>query len=737
MQRKHRYFSVEHLLYSLLYDDTIKEVLEGCGAELDNIFQGLEKFFTTHFEETKELLKDGEIPEQTPAVQRILQRAITQVYSSGRSTVDTTDILAALMLEKDTHAVYIILKEGVTRLDIISYISHGLPERDSEAEGFEKEGVSQEAIPEEEKELKSPAKLKALGKFAVDLTAQAKNRELDPIIGREKEIEQTLKVLARREKNNPIFIGEPGVGKTAMANAIAQKIVEGSVPQVLKGARLFALNLGSLIAGTKYRGEFESRIKAVIEELKWLPKAILFIDEIHTVVGAGAVSGSSIDAAALLKPLLSSGKIRCIGATTWEDHKKHFLRDKALARRFSPVEIEEPSVEQTVKILKGLKVYFEKHHNVKYSQEALKAAAELSAKYITERYLPDKAIDVIDEAGALNNIVPETQRKKVITAKDIEKVVSSIAKIPITQISVDDRELLKDLEKKLLSQIFGQDHAVKSVVQAIKRNRAALKSERRPIGCFLFAGPTGVGKTELARLLAKELGVVFHKFDMSEYMEKHTVSRLIGAPPGYVGYEEGGQLIDFARKHPYCVMLFDEMEKAHNDVFNIMLQIMDEAVLTDSQGRKADFRNIVIIMTTNAGSEKSSVIGFGQSESSANREKAIKERFKPEFRNRLDEIVYFNPLPFEVTVKVAEKFINELKEQLKKKKVKIEVEKEVIEHLAKKGFDTRLGARPMARVIQSEIKDKLVDEILFSKLKKGGTVKVYLDKKKEVQFKIS
>lgn len=719
--RQHAYFTVEHILFALLHDQEIKEALANLGADTEEIRVNLQNFFDNFIEKKiadKNNQHEATVPVQTAAVQNILQRAIIQMRAAGKDLVTAKEVLVQIFDEPDCHAAYFLKKQGLSKLDLISYITHGVSKLPTIPD------KNRDLLKKEPAQKESAKRSKVLEHFTENLTAQAKAGELDPVIGRENELDRVIKILSRRQKNNPLLIGEPGVGKTALGFALAQAIVDGKVPASLKKAEVYSLEVGSLIAGTKFRGEFEERLQKIVEELASREKAILFIDEIHTIVGAGATGTGSLDAANLLKPALAGSKLRCIGSTTFEEYKKNFSKDRALTRRFSTVNINEPTIEETVKILTGLKAKFEKHHEVQYGSAALRAAAELSAKYINEKFLPDKAIDVIDEAGAANSILPAAKRKAKITEKEIEAVVSAIARVPVKAVTKSDSDNLKNLDARLMHKIFGQDDAVKAVARAIKRSRASLKDDRKPIGSFLFAGPTGVGKTELARALSEILGVPFHRLDMSEYMEKHAVSRLVGAPPGYVGYEEGGILTDLISKEPYSVLLLDEIEKAHDDIYNILLQIMDDASLTDSHGKKADFRNSIVILTTNAGSGLSNSIGFGNSQGSSKQDEAIKKSFRPEFRNRLDEIVYFNPLPAEIIEKIVDKFIIELEALLSARKVKISITPAARKYLADKGFDAQLGARPMRRIIQKEIKDRLADEILFGKLKNGGSVSI-------------
>lgn len=744
--RKHAYFCVEHLLFALLFDEEVVQILVACGCDIDQLKGELDKHFDgdTIEKVSDQAPIDLEVgqdvtPIQTVAVQRVLQHAIWHMHSAGKQVVTCKDVLVAIFQEADTHANYFLAKQGVTRIDVVEFITHGITAAESaDADLFldTNPNPDEEEFDESRESVASPGRRKkALDRYTENLTELARAGKLDPLIGREKEIERSLKVLARRQKNNPLFLGDPGVGKTALSHGIAQEIVSQRVPGRLKDAELFSLDIGSLIAGTKFRGEFEERLKAVIQELTTHANAILFIDEIHTIVGAGATGTGSMDAANLLKPALAAGKLRCIGSTTYEDYKKSIEKDRAFSRRFSTIELREPSIDETIKILRGLKSRFETHHDVKFLDVSLKAAAELSAKYIQERFLPDKAIDIIDEAGAANALLSEGKKKKSISVREIEQVVAAVAKVPLRSVSSSDQNTLKNLEEKIRERVFGQDPAIVAVCQAIKRRRANIQQETRPIGCFLFAGPTGVGKTELAKQLAELLGVTFHRFDMSEYMEKHTVAKFIGAPPGYVGYDEGGQLTDLVRKQPYSVLLLDEIEKAHSDIFNILLQVMDSATLTDSQGRKADFRNVILIMTTNAGSKGASVVGFSRQTSSDSRDREIKRLFSPEFRNRLDDTVHFNPLTSEQMDKIVDKFIAELSSQLKLQRIDLGVTATARKWLAENGFDPQLGARPLSRLIQRRIKDPLTDEILFGKLKRGGNVSVDLTSAGEISFK--
>ena len=719
-RRRHEYVTLEHLLHALTKDKIASEVLLACGADL----KLLEKELEEYLDRTLESVNGGQDPEQTAAFQRVLQRAAWHVQGSGRTELNAGDVLVAITRERGSHAVYLLEKQGVRRLDILQYISHGIG-RDPSPGGEEGEGGEGEGEEGGPRPVKDP-----FHTFTVNLVERAAQGLIDPLIGREAEIERTIQVLCRRRKNNPVFVGEPGVGKTAIVEGLALRIHQRRVPAVLEKAAIYSLDMGALLAGTKFRGEFEQRLKGVIAGVKKTPHAILFIDEIHTIVGAGATTGSSLDASNLLKPALASGELRCIGSTTFHDYKQTFERDHALARRFQKIEVQEPSVEDTVKILRGLKKVYEDHHGVVYTRRSLRAAAELSAKHINDRQLPDKAIDVLDEAGARDRMRAEAKRKRRITARDVERVVAKIAKIPERTVSADDQVALHALEPELKKVIYGQDQAIEAIAGAIKLSRSGLASPEKPIGNFLFSGPTGVGKTELAKQLARILGVEFLRYDMTEYQEKHTVSRLIGAPPGYVGFDQGGLLTDAVRKTPYAVLLLDEIEKAHPDVYNLLLQVMDHATLTDNNGRKADFRHVVLIMTTNAGAHELSArrLGFGQDMSEpGNARNAIERAFSPEFRNRLDAWVAFDSLPPEVILKVVDKLVRELEGQLAEKKVRIELTPEGRGWLAEHGFDRKMGARPMARLIQNEIKKPLAEKILFGELHDGGLVRVEVE----------
>src|SRR5512141_2198095 len=716
-KRRHEYVTLEHRLHAMTRDKVATEILLACGADLELLARELEDYLDRTLESLPNRSQD---PEQTAAFQRVLQRAAWHVQGSGRNELNAGDVLVAITRERGSHAVYLLERQGVRRLDILSYISHG-SSKDG-AGGGEEESENGEGGEEAPRTVRDPFRT-----FTVNLVERAAKGLIDRLIGRRPEIQRTIQVLCRRRKNNPVFVGEPGVGKTAIVEGLALAIHQKKVPKVLEDAKIFLLDMGALLAGTKFRGEFEQRLKGVIAGVKKTPGAILFIDEIHTIVGAGATTGSSMDASNLLKPGLASGELRCIGSTTFQDYKATFERDHALARRFQKVEIHEPSVDDTVKILKGLKKVYEEHHGVVFTPKAIRAAAELAAKHINDRMLPDKAIDVLDEAGALDRMRPDARRHRRITARDVERVVAKIAKIPERTVSADDEAALLALEPELKKVIFGQNPAVEAIVSAIKLSRSGLGSPEKPIGNFLFSGPTGVGKTELAKQLARILGVEFLRFDMTEYQEKHTVSRLIGAPPGYVGFDQGGLLTDAIRKTPYAVLLLDEIEKAHPDIFNLLLQVMDHATLTDNNGRKADFRHVALIMTTNAGAQELSArrVGFGQDQSEpGNARNAIERTFSPEFRNRLDAWVAFDSLPPEVILRVVDKMVKELEAQLAEKKVRIELTPEGRSWLGEHGFDRKMGARPMARLIQNELKKPLAEKILFGELHDGGTVRV-------------
>ncbi|HAL43456.1 MAG TPA: ATP-dependent Clp protease ATP-binding subunit ClpA [Methylophilaceae bacterium] len=717
-QKRHELITVEHLLLAMLDNPSAAEVLKACGSNIDVLRNELTQYIDDH---TPTITGEDEVDTQpTLGFQRVIQRAMLHVQSSGKKEVNGANVLVAIYGEKDSHAVYFLHQQGVTRLDVVNFIAHGVSKLN--------EGDSSKTSPEQENDQES-ATNKALEAYTINLNKMVLAGKIDPLIGRDSEIERVIQTICRRRKNNPLLVGEAGVGKTAIAEGLAKRIVDKEVPSVLENTTIFSLDMGTLLAGTKYRGDFEQRLKAVMKQLNEYKDAILFIDEIHTLIGAGSASGGTLDASNLLKPALSNGSIKCIGATTYQEYRTVFEKDHALTRRFQKIDVNEPSILDTINILKGLKSRFEKHHNVKYSVAAINSAAELSAKYINDRHLPDKAIDVIDEAGAAQRILPKNKQKKVITNKEIEEIVAKIAKIPPKNISNDDKHALKNLERDLKAVIFGQDKAIENLASAIKMTRSGLGIPNKPIGNFLFSGPTGVGKTEVARQLAYILGIELIRFDMSEYMERHTVSRLIGAPPGYVGFDQGGLMTEAVHKQPYCVLLLDEIEKAHPDIFNILLQVMDHGSLTDSNGRKTDFRNVTLIMTTNAGAESLSKtsMGFTQSKKIGDEQAEIKRLFTPEFRNRLDATVSFAPLSHEVILKVVDKFLMQLEDQLHEKKVDATFTDSLKSYLAKNGFDPSMGARPMSRLIQDIIRKALADELLFGKLTNGGNVTIDID----------
>ena len=728
-QKRHEFITVEHLLLAMLDNPSAAQVLRACAANIEDLRKVLGDFVQQH---TPIVGGINEVDTQpTLGFQRVIQRAILHVQSSGKKEVTGANVLVALFGEKDSHAVYFLHQQGVTRLDVVNYIAHGISKIQDNAGSIK--GGGSDAEPETEQE-QQPAT--ALENFTLNLNVQALAGKIDPLIGRELELERVIQTLCRRRKNNPLLVGEAGVGKTAIAEGLARRIVEGNVPEVLAQSTVYSLDMGALLAGTKYRGDFEQRLKAVLKHLLDNNKAILFIDEIHTLIGAGAASGGTLDASNLLKPALSSGALKCIGATTYNEYRGIFEKDHALSRRFQKIDVPEPSIAETVEILRGLKSRFEAHHGIKYTAAALSTAAELSAKYINDRHLPDKAIDVIDEAGAAQRILPKSKQKKIITPKEIEDIVAKIARIPPKSVSTDDRSALKNLDRDLKAVVFGQDKPIEALATAIKMARSGLGNPSKPIGSFLFSGPTGVGKTEVARQLAYTMGIELIRFDMSEYMERHAVSRLIGAPPGYVGFDQGGLLTEAITKHPYSVLLLDEIEKAHPDVFNILLQVMDHGALTDNNGRKADFRNVIIIMTTNAGAEalNKTTIGFTPGEKGGDEMGDIKRLFSPEFRNRLDAMISFKSLDKEVIMRVVDKFLMQLEEQLHEKKVEANFTDALKDHLGKKGFDPLMGARPMARLIQDTIRKALADELLFGRLARGGKVTVDLDDAGEVKL---
>ena len=724
---RHEFITVEHLLLALLDNAAAIEVLKACGANLNELRQNLRKFVN----DNTPVIPEGSDVDTQPTLgfQRVIQRAIMHVSAGGTSKKPVTgaNVLVAIYGEKDSHAVYYLQQQGITRLDVVNYISHGITKSQNSQQTPQASQGSPSSNTTEE--MASDGRQSPLDQYAHDLNAAALAGRIDPLIGREQEVERVIQILCRRRKNNPLLVGEAGVGKTAIAEGLAYRITRGEVPEVLSQAHVYALDMGALLAGTKYRGDFEQRLKAILKQLKGNENAILFIDEIHTLIGAGSASGGTLDASNLLKPALSSGQLRCIGATTYAEYRGIFEKDSALSRRFQKVDVAEPSVEQTVQILRGLKQRFEEHHGVKYSAAALTAAAELAARHISDRHLPDKAIDVIDEAGAAQRLLPRSKQKKVIGKPEIEAIVSKIARIPPQSVSTDDRSRLANLERDLKATVFGQDKAIEALAAAIKMARSGLGKPDKPIGSFLFSGPTGVGKTEVAKQLAFVMGVDLIRFDMSEYMERHTVSRLIGAPPGYVGYDQGGLLTEAISKQPHCVLLLDEIEKAHPDVFNILLQVMDHGTLTDNNGRKADFRNVILIMTTNAGAEAMSkpTIGFTGSRASGDEMADIKKFFSPEFRNRLDAIVHFSQLSKEVILRVVDKFLMQLEDQLHEKRVEASFTDRLRSYLAEKGFDPLMGARPMQRLIQDLLRRALADELLFGRLVNGGSVTLDID----------
>jgi ATP-dependent Clp protease ATP-binding subunit ClpA len=726
--RRHEYATLEHLLLGLADDSDAATVLRACGVDLDKLRQELTEFLD---KDLSGLTTDRATePKPTAGFQRVVQRAAIHVQSSGRDEVTGANVLVALFSERESHAVYFLQLQDMTRLDAVNFISHGI----AKAPGRTTQRPAQGAAPpsegsEGEREEKPRGRNQdALSTYCVNLNKKATAGKIDPLIGRDSEIERTIQILCRRTKNNPLYVGDPGVGKTAIAEGLAKRIVEGDVPEVLAKSTIFALDMGALLAGTRYRGDFEERLKAVVTELENQPGAVLFIDEIHTVIGAGATSGGAMDASNLLKPALASGSLRCIGSTTYKEFRNYFEKDRALVRRFQKIDVNEPSLEDTIKILKGLKTNYERHHKVRYTDEAIRGAVELAAKYINDRKLPDKAIDVIDEVGASRMLVPEAKRRKTVTLRDVEEMVAKIARIPPKSVSADDKETLRNLERDLKSMVFGQDKAIEALSAAIKLSRAGLREAEKPIGNYLFSGPTGVGKTEVARQLASTLGIELIRFDMSEYMERHSVSRLIGAPPGYVGFDQGGLLTDAVDQHPHAVLLLDEIEKAHQDLFNILLQVMDHGKLTDHNGKTVDFRNVILIMTTNAGASDMAkeAIGFGSTVREGEDEEAIKKLFTPEFRNRLDAIIGFAGLTQEIVGRVVEKFVMQLEAQLADRNVTIELSSAAKEWLAERGYDRLYGARPLARVIQEHIKKPLAEELLFGRLAKGGAVRVTL-----------
>lgn len=720
--RKHELATLEHLLLALLTEVDAMRVLNACDVDIEKLEAAIVKYLDSDLESLISQVEGAEaVP--TTGFQRVIQRAAIHVQSSGRSEVTGANVLVAIFAERESHAAFFLQEQDMTRYDAVNFIAHGVAKNPKFVETRPISGSDQ---PQETADEKVEDKESALQKYCVNLNVKSEQGEIDPLIGRDHEVERCIQILCRRRKNNPILVGDPGVGKTAIAEGLARKIIKNEVPKVLNKTTIYSLDLGSLLAGTRYRGDFEERLKAVMKELESTDNSVLFIDEIHTVIGAGATSGGAMDASNLLKPSLQSGKLKCMGSTTYKEFRQHFEKDRALARRFQKIDVSEPSIDDSVKILNGLKPYFEEHHEIRFTNEAIKTAVDLSARYIHDRKLPDKAIDVIDEAGAAQMILSESRRRKTIGVKEIEEVVAKIARIPPKNVSKNDTQILRDLEKSLKRVVFGQNVAIESLASAIKLSRAGLREPEKPIGNYLFAGPTGVGKTEVAKQLADTLGIELLRFDMSEYMEKHAISRLIGAPPGYVGFDQGGMLTDKVDQHPFCVLLLDEIEKAHPDVFNILLQVMDHGKLTDHNGRTVDFRNVILIMTSNAGASEQAkeAIGFGRTKREGEDKAAIEKIFNPEFRNRLDAVISFDNLPMETILQVVDKFILQLEAQLMDRNVTIELTKSAGEWIANKGYDNKMGARPLSRVIQEHIKKPLAEDLLFGKLAKGGIVKV-------------
>ncbi len=734
-ERHHEYATLEHLLLALIDDADAAAVMGACNVNLDT----LRKTVTDYVDNELSNLVTGydEDSKPTAGFQRVIQRAVIHVQSSGREEVTGANVLVAIFAERESHAAYFLQEQEMTRYDAVNFISHGIGKRPGSSEARSVRGAedqdSEQKASRESEEAGPKKQQDALTAYCVNLNEKAKSGKIDPLIGRHAEVNRTIQVLCRRSKNNPLYVGDPGVGKTAIAEGLAKRIIEKKVPEALQDATIFALDMGTLLAGTRYRGDFEERLKQVVKELEDYPGAVLFIDEIHTVIGAGATSGGAMDASNLLKPALSSGAIRCIGSTTYKEYRQFFEKDRALVRRFQKIDVNEPTIADTIEIMKGLKPYFEDYHQLKYTNDAIKAAVELSARYINDRKLPDKAIDVIDESGAAQMLLPVSKRRKLITEREIEATVATMARIPPKTVSKDDEAVLANLEQELRSVVYGQDLAIEALASSIKLARAGLREPNKPIGCYVFSGPTGVGKTEVAKQLATSLGVELLRFDMSEYMERHTVSRLIGAPPGYVGFDQGGLLTDGVDQHPHCVLLLDEIEKAHPDLFNILLQVMDHGSLTDHNGKKIDFRNVILIMTTNAGASDMAraAIGFGSSKRTGEDVEALNRLFTPEFRNRLDSVIPFNSLPTPVIHKVVQKFVMQLETQLAERNVTFDLAPDAIAWLAERGYDEKMGARPLARVIQENIKKPLADEILFGKLKKGGVVKVTIGNKED------